>query len=110
MEKEHLKSNLQKKSTWNKVMYILLFSIFYSVAIYVFVVVVLFQIIFSLITGTTNERTRRFTSQLSRYMYDTLLYMGFSTDKKPWPFSDFPEADVMETLDDTPLPQKSDDT
>jgi len=77
-------------SRWMRLLYMVLFAVLYKVAEFIMWVVVLFQVIFTLVTGSSNERARKFGKQLSVYVYGLWAYLTYNTEKKPFPFSDWP--------------------
>ena len=85
-----VKENIKKRSTWVRLLYMLLFVILYGVAEVVITAVVLFQIVVNLFTGESNERVLLFGNQLSRYVYEILLYLTYNSENLPFPFSEWP--------------------
>lgn len=77
-------------SGWMRLLYMILFAILYKVAEFVMWVVVLFQAIVNLVTGHSNERALQFGKQLTIYVYGLWAYLTYNTEKKPFPFSDWP--------------------
>jgi len=77
-------------SRWVRLLYMVLFAALYKVAEFVMWVVVVFQVIVTLVTGSPNERALKFGKQLSVYVYGVWAYLTYNTDKKPFPFSDWP--------------------
>ncbi len=84
------KTNLQSKSTWVRVLYMLLFVLAYSAAEFVLGVTVVIQVIVKLVTGSLNERLKTFGKQISLYIYDVLNFLTFNTEDKPFPFDEWP--------------------
>ena len=87
------KTNLQSKSTWVRVLYMLLFVLAYSAAEFVLGVTVVIQVIIKLVTGSLNERLKTFGKQISLYIYDVLNFLTFNTEDKPFPFDEWPTGD-----------------
>ncbi len=87
------KTNLQSKSTWIRVLYMLLFVLAYSAAEFVLGVTVVIQVIIKLVTGSLNERLKTFGKQISVYIYDVLNFLTFNTEDKPFPFDEWPTGD-----------------
>lgn len=79
-------------SRWVRLLYMILFAVLYKAAEFVMWVVVLFQVIATLVAGGPNERALRFGKQLSVYVYGLWAYLTYNTEKKPFPFSDWPTA------------------
>lgn len=99
--KEEIKQNLKNTNTWLRLVFMILFSIFYFVSISLYSVMLAFQVLVALITGNPNERVRAFHAQLVQYIYRVLRYISFGSEKKPFPFDDWPrdepEARIAET-------------
>jgi hypothetical protein len=85
-----VKENIQNRTTWIRLLYMLLLVILYSVAELVISAVVLFQIVLNLFTGESNKRLLLFGNQLSRYVYEILLYLTYNSETLPFPFSEWP--------------------
>ena len=88
---EDLKQNLSRSSIWMRLLYMLLFTIFYSLAEVVIVAVVIVQFLIALVTGNTNRRVLQFGKSLSTYVYQVLRYLTFNSEARPFPFGDWPE-------------------
>jgi hypothetical protein len=91
MEKAEIKQNLKNTNTWLRLFIMILFIIFFGAAISIFGLLLLFQIVFSLLTGKSNERVRIFSKRLTSYLYQILVYLSYTSDERPFPFSDWPE-------------------
>ncbi len=81
---------MNDSSRWTRLLYMILFAVLYKVAEFIMWVVVLFQVIVTLVTGGPNERALRFGKQLAVYVYGLWAYLTYNTEKKPFPFSDWP--------------------
>lgn len=88
---EETKQNLQNKSTWKRILYMLLFVFAYSAAEFVLTIVVLIQIGFKLVTGSLNTRLQTFGKQGAFYINDVLLFLTFNSEDMPFPFSEWPD-------------------
>jgi hypothetical protein len=89
---DELKQNIRRGSTWERLLYVILFVFIYSVAEAVLAAVVVVQFGFVLITAKPNEYLLRFGDTLSRFLYDVLRYFTFTSDHKPFPFAAWPSA------------------
>lgn len=88
-----LKSNVTRRSTWVRALYMLLFLLIYSLAEIVLAVVVLFQFAFTLFAGKPNQQLLGFGQGLSTFLYQVLVYFTYNTEDKPFPFSPWPTGD-----------------
>lgn len=90
---DELKHNLTAAETWLRGLFILLFAFFLLIARIVTGAVVIIQFLFTVFTGRTNENLRWFGSSLSQFVFQTLKYVTYNSDDKPFPFSPWPEAE-----------------
>ncbi len=93
---EQLKSNLLSSHHWLRLAFMVLFAILLQVAGLVMWVVVSLQFIFSLLTGRDNIQLRSFGGSLTQYVYQSLQFLTYNTEEKPFPFSDWPEMDLVD--------------
>ena len=56
------------------------------------VLIALFQFLCALIVKKPNRNARRFGKDLSYYLAEIVQFMSYSTEKKPWPFSPWPQV------------------
>jgi hypothetical protein len=95
-----IKSALTAKDTWIRGLYMLLFTVIYSVTEFVLGLIVIFQFIHVLFTRDTNERLLDFSSDLSVYIYQILQFLTFNSNAKPYPFAVWPNGpEDLESLD-----------
>jgi len=98
-----LKQNLKARKTWLRGLYIIMFSVFYSIAEVVVFAVVLFQFLLALFTAQTNQRLLKLGQGLSTYAYQILMYITFNSDHQPYPFGAWPKgppADKKEMVEE----------
>ncbi len=104
---EELKQNLQKKSTWMRALYMVLFAFIFGVVEIILSVVVVFQFIMSLLTGGTNEQLVKLGQSLGTYLYQITLFLTFNSDDYPYPFNAWPEgAPITSKSTKKPAPKK----
>ncbi len=89
---EVLKQEPSRRETWIRALYVILFTLIYSVAEIVVVAVVVLQFGFVLIAGDRNQKLLDLGASLSRFIYQILQYATFKSDDRPFPFSDWPSA------------------
>jgi hypothetical protein len=82
------RSALWFRALWMFLFYLLLF---YAVNVIV-AVMALSQFILVLVNGAPNGRLRDFSARLNRYSHQILQYLTFNETRKPFPFSEFPDA------------------
>jgi len=88
---EPIKENKENKSTWNRVLYMLLFVFAFSAAEFVLGIVVLIQLIITLVTWSSNDRLKVFGKQVALYIYDVMVFLTFNTEEMPFPFTTWPD-------------------
>lgn len=76
---------------WRRGMFILLFAVVYQVAKIVIFFAVVFQFLCILISGKRNGQVLELGQGLSTYVYEILLFMTFNSERRPFPFSPWPE-------------------
>lgn len=81
----------EKPTRLIRVLYMILFAIVFKAAEFVMWVVVVIQLAVVLATGSPNERLQRFGKQLSIYTYSLWMFLTYNTERKPFPFSDWPQ-------------------
>ena len=77
-----------------RLLFMLLFFLIYSVAEFCLAAVVLIQIGFVLFTGERNQKLLELGGGLGLFIYEILRFMTFNSEKKPFPFSDWPTTTV----------------
>ena len=94
---EELKQNLTASETWLRGLFILLFVFLLVVARVVTGAVVVIQFLFTVFTGRINENLQKFGSSLAQFIFQTLLFVTYNSDTKPFPFSPWPNPEVVES-------------
>jgi hypothetical protein len=79
--------NLTQPEIWNRFFFMLVFAAIGEIIRLLIWVVTIFQIASVIITGKANENILHFGRNLSVYAYHILLYLTFSTEKLPFPFT-----------------------
>jgi hypothetical protein len=86
-----------------RIIWMLLFVLVWQVAQLVLAAVVLLQLICRLAYNAPNAGLMSFGDSLSRYLAEIGRFGSFHTERKPWPFSDWPaprpaDVDVPATV------------
>ena len=92
---DDLKTNVTSRNHWTRFLYMLLFAVILYFASVIVSVVVVLQFIFALLTGGDNENLRKFGASLSSYIYQSLQFLTYASDDKPFPFADWPEGEYI---------------
>lgn len=94
---EDYKQNIKDHNTWMRGLYIVLFTIIYSVTEIIIALVVIFQFLSLLLTQQKNSKLLIFGKNLSTFIYQILSYVTFNSNERPYPFADFPDEESIKT-------------
>jgi len=92
---EEMKENIKQQSTWVRGLYMLMFSLFYSIAEFVLFVVVVFQFLLVLFTGESNPRLKKLGQSIATYIYQIIQYLTFNSDYQSYPFGAWPQGEPL---------------
>jgi hypothetical protein len=84
-QKNDLEKHVTAKSTWIRLLFMLLFAVLYGISRVVTGTVVVIQFFHVLLTGETNERLKAFGHSLALYSFQVVDYLTFNTETKPFP-------------------------
>ena len=87
-----LKQHLTEKGVWRRALYMLLFIVIYWVVEIVVIAVVILQFLLNLFTGKKNNYLLEFGQDLSRYIYQILLFLTYNSEELAFPFSAWPSG------------------
>lgn len=82
----------EQSARWIRALYMILFAILFKAAEFVMWVVAVIQLAIALASGSPNERLQRFGKQLSIYVYSLWMFLTYNTERRPFPFSDWPQT------------------
>lgn len=91
-----VRSNIFNAEIWLRLLFVVLFWFLLTLIGWVLGAVVLVQFLIVLITGEKNGQLSSFGSRLGIYLKDIVTFMCFSSDEKPFPFSDFPDDNTSD--------------
>ncbi|MBH97240.1 MAG: hypothetical protein CMM56_02180 [Rhodospirillaceae bacterium] len=89
-DENSIEENIKARSTWLRLLFMVLFFAIWSVSRVVVIAVMVLQFIMMLVSGKTNNRLTRFGQSLATYSYQLVAYLVFVTDKQPFPFDEWP--------------------
>jgi hypothetical protein len=85
--------NIRSKATWQRLLFMFIVAILFSIGVTVGCVIVLLQFFWVLFTGETKREFSAVGRQLGEYAREIALYMTFNTEERPFPFDrDWPSA------------------
>ena len=92
-----LEENIKSRSTWLRLVFMLVVLLLWGVSRIVIGVVILIQFFHVLFTGETNDKLKHVGEQLARYTYQIVAYLTFNTEYRPFPFDlDWPSTRTVE--------------
>jgi len=84
--RSELEKNITARSTWVRLLFMIIYVFLYAISRIVASVVVLIQFFNVLFTGATNEQLKTLGHSLAIYSFEATNYLTFNTEKKPFPF------------------------
>jgi len=90
---DDIKESLTATETWVRGLYMILFTIIYSITELVLTAVVIFQFVIYLLTRDTNDRLLEFGEDLGIFIYQIIQFLTFNSEEKPFPFGPWPYGD-----------------
>jgi hypothetical protein len=92
-ERSELEKNVMTRSTWVRLLFMILFAFFYGVSRIVTAAVVVVQFFHVLFAGETNAQLKRFGHSLAIYSYEVVDYLTFNTETRPFPLdAEWPDS------------------
>ena len=81
-----IEENLKSRSTWMRLLFMVVFYVLATLASAVGSVVVVLGFFWVLFTGEVNRELRQIGQAIATYMFEMIRYMTFNTEDKPFPF------------------------
>jgi len=97
--KVSMSNQYKDKSSWIRILFVILFWLIFYVSQIVIAAVVIAQCAFRLIAGQPNQYLMQLGDGLSKYVAQLVSYMTFNTDQRPFPFTEFPKSDLVIAVD-----------
>ena len=88
----NLEENIKSRSTWTRLLFMILFVAIWGVSEFVVVAVFILQFLILLFTGETNPRLAVLAQNLATYTYQVVAFLTFVTEEQPFPFADWPSG------------------
>jgi hypothetical protein len=85
-DRSDMEKNVTSRSTWLRLIFMILFGFLYGLSRIVIAAVVVIQFFYVLLTGETNDQLKKFGHSLAVYSYQIINFLTFNTEKKPFPF------------------------
>lgn len=87
-----IKSHLKERSTWLRLVYMLILAVAWTVAEIVFVAVVVLQFLSKLFTGKPIDNLVDFGRNLAVYMAQIVRFQTFASEALAFPFTPWPSG------------------
>ena len=87
---DKLKEKLLVKDKWLRGLFMLFFIVINHLISWLIVLIALFQFVTDLLTGKPNYKLLAFTKNLNSYLLQVVNFLTFNSDKKPFPFTNWP--------------------
>jgi hypothetical protein len=97
MNDDQIKSNLTSSKHWLRLVFMLFFAAVLQLASICMWLLVIVQFLFSLFTGQDNPSLRKLGHELSIYIFETLKFLTYASEEKPFPFSDWPQVEETDS-------------
>lgn len=104
MDPQAAAENLKDRTTWQRLVFMVLFALIINVVNTVLLVFIVVQFLFRLVTGKLFENAAAFADSLATYVHDIARFLTFRTDVLPWPFSPWPQGSPVVGDDDPAQP------
>ncbi len=86
--------HLSDKQAWLRLLHMVLFGIAFEVTKFVTFFVAAVQILFKLFTGDVQPRLSGFGASLAVFLRQTVDFMTFRSEVRPYPWSAWPSSEV----------------
>lgn len=103
---DQTRDNLSDKSTWMRLIYIVLFAIAFNIAEILIAIITVVQFFTVLFTKSPNARLQALGGDLGSYIRDVTAFLTYQSEHMPYPVSDWgqPEPVVEPAPEPAPKP------
>lgn len=92
-----IEENVKSRSTWLRLVFMIVFYVLATVASAVCTVVVGLGFLWVLFTGEKNRQLQQAGQVIAAYIYEIIRYLTYNTDDRPFPFDKgLPAADPVD--------------
>ncbi|MEX2525132.1 MAG: DUF4389 domain-containing protein [Gammaproteobacteria bacterium] len=88
-----MKENAKNVDTWIRGLFIVIFGVIFYFLYIIIGLMVIFQFFTKVLTGGLNQNLLEFSSGMTRYVQQILLYITFHSENRPFPFSPWPSSE-----------------
>lgn len=104
---ETKKASEKNTEVFSRLFFTILFFIIGWAGLWIFSFVVIIQFGFLLITGQVNNNLKGFNKEVGLFLFDLIKYLSFQTNKKPFPFRDWPYGENTNNENNSELNEAS---
>ncbi|MDA0796551.1 MAG: DUF4389 domain-containing protein [Proteobacteria bacterium] len=97
------KMHVKNTNTWVRLAYMLLFGFLLNAGGLAISAIVLAQFLFVLITGKDNDNLRNLGQGLAKWVCQTIMFLTFNNETKPFPFAEWPVAESSQGYSSAPV-------
>ena len=92
-----VQENITSGQHWMRFLYMVLFAVALYFVPVVYLGLIVTQGLVALFRGEPSMRIREFSSTLNQFVFQALEFLVYNSDKKPFPFSEWPESKLSDT-------------
>ena len=82
------KDELLDLKKWQRLFFMIIYGAAINFVVSILIFLVAIQFIFYLFTSKTNNQLQSANNWLHGFFNDSLIFLSFNSDSKPWPFND----------------------
>ena len=86
------KDELLELTKWKRFFFMFIYSFAINAVVNILIILAILQSLFYLFSSKTNNQIKSANNWLHDFFSDSLNFLSFNTDSKPWPFNDKSEA------------------
>jgi hypothetical protein len=94
------KDELLDMKKWQRFFFMFIYSFAINGVASLLIAIAIIQFIFYLFTSQTNAKLRSANDWLLSFFIDSVNFVSFNTNSKPWPFSDDAKSDTPPNEDE----------
>lgn len=102
---DQTRDNLTDKSTWMRLIYIVLFAIAFNIAEILIAIITVVQFFTVLFSKSPNARLQALGGDLGRYIRDVTAFLTYQSDHMPYPVSDWGQSAPVVEPEPAPTPK-----
>ncbi|MSP21157.1 MAG: DUF4389 domain-containing protein [Alphaproteobacteria bacterium] len=102
MDPQTAANHLKNQTTWQRLVFMVLFAVILHVVDLILVVFIVVQFLFRAVSGRLFDNAAPFAQSLSTYIYEIFRFLTFRTDVMPWPFAPWPDGSPIDDGSEQP--------